>query len=325
MGSQGARGTIGHARVAASILDADQANLAREIKRGERGGADRFHVDVMDGHFVPNISFGPATVAAIRRVTRLPLDVHLMISEPSRYVERFLHAGADSVTFHVEVDEPKEATLQAIKAADRAAGLAVSPETPIDALRPYLGLLDIIMVMGVHPGFGGQALITDCVAKLPRARDLLADRPLGEVHIDGGVNRDNAELLGAAGVDILVAGSALYRRGRDLGREVRLIRSLADDGWTIAHGAPPVPRDRWVPIALIAGDQVEPLRERLAAIGIPAIVVAEGKGSAALAREVLVPAPAERYVRDRLTQLLDGTIAAAASDPVGLGGRRADT
>jgi len=310
MGTQGTAAPAGHARVAASILDADPANLAREIRRGERGGADRFHLDVMDGHFVPNITFGPSTVAAIRRVTRLPLDVHLMISEPSRYVDGFLAAGADSVTFHVEVGEPKDATLRAIRAADRAAGLAVSPQTPIEALEPYRGLLDIVMVMGVDPGFGGQALILECVAKIPRARDFLVDRPLGEVHIDGGVNRDNAELLGAAGVDILIGGSALYRRGRDLGREVRLIRSLADEGWAISHGAPRVPRDRWVPVVVVERERAEPIRAGLGALGIPAIVVASEERPATGRREVLVPAPAESYVRARLPDLLRDAVPA---------------
>src|SRR3990172_205165 len=310
MGTQGGR-AAGHARVAASILDADAANLGREIRRGERGGADRLHLDVMDGHFVPNISFGPSTVAAIRRVTRLPLDVHLMISEPSRFVEQFLSGGADSVTVHVEVDEPKEPPLRAIRAADRAAGLAVSPQTPIAALDPYRGLVDIVMVMGVNPGFGGQALITECVAKLPPAREFLVDRPLGEVHIDGGVNRDNAELLGAAGVDILVAGSALYRRGRDLGREARLIRSLAGEGGGISHGAPRVPRDRWVPVVVVERERAEPIRVELGAIGIPAIVVASEERPATGRREVLVPAPAESYVRARLPDLMRPPVKAA--------------
>jgi ribulose-phosphate 3-epimerase len=329
MGTHGAPTPGGHARVAASILDADQANLAREIRRGERGGADRFHIDVMDGHFAPNITFGPATVAAIRKVTRLPVDVHLMISEPSRYVDRFLAAGADSVSFHVEVEEPKEATLRAIKAADRAAGLAISPKTPVDALQPYLGLLDIVMVMGVEPGFGGQALISECVAKIPLARELLVDRPLGEVHIDGGVNRDNAELLGAMGVDILIAGSALYRRGRDLGREVRLIRSLADEGWAISHGAPRVPRDRWVPVLVVEDARAEPIRARLAAFGIPALVVpsddAPAGGSRRGSREVLVPAPAERYVRARLPELTGPDAPVAVAVGAASGGRRART
>jgi ribulose-phosphate 3-epimerase len=333
MGTHGARAPDGHARVAASILDADQANLAREIRRGERGGTDRFHLDVMDGHFVPNITFGPGTVADIRKVTRLPLDVHLMISEPSRYVEGFLAAGADSVTFHVEVEEPKETILRVIKAADRAAGLAISPETPVDAIRPYLGLLDIVMVMGVHPGFGGQALISECVAKIPLARELLlADRPLGEIHIDGGVNRDNAELLGAMGVDILIAGSALYRRGRDLGREVRLIRGLADEGWAISHGAPRVPRDRWVPVLVVEQERAETVRARLAAAGIPAIVVPSDDDAATSrrkgpqgSREILVPAPAERYVRARMPELASADATEGLAVGAGSDGRHART
>jgi ribulose-phosphate 3-epimerase len=305
MGTQGHRASAGHSRVAASILDADPANLAREIRRGERGGADRFHLDVMDGHFVPNISFGPATVAAIRGITELPLDVHLMISRPSRYLDAFLDAGADSITLHVEVDEPKEPTLSAIRRAGRAAGLAVSPGTAIEAVAPFAALLDIVMVMGVEPGFGGQAFIQSCGAKIPLARQLLAERPLGEVHLDGGVNRDNAELLGALGVDVLVAGSALYRRGRDLGREVRLLRALADEGWIVSHGAPRPPRDRWVPLAVVARERAEPVRERLAAAGVPAIVVS-AEGARRGQREVLVPAPAEGYVRTHLPELLDG-------------------
>jgi ribulose-phosphate 3-epimerase len=295
----------GHARVAASILDADQANLAREIRRGEHGGADRFHLDVMDGHFVPNITFGSATVAALRRVTKLPLDVHLMIREPSRYVSRFLDAGADSVTFHVEVDDAKEPILRAIRESDRAAGLAVSPETPVESVVPYVELLDIVMVMGVHPGFGGQALIPECVGKISRARALLSERPLSEVHIDGGVSRDNAELLGAAGVDVLVAGSALYRRGRDIGREVRLIRALADEGWAIGHGRPRIPRDRWVPVAVVDSGRVEPIRRELGSIGIPAIVVASDELGDGQRHEILVPAPAEEFVRQRLDSLTE--------------------
>jgi len=223
----------GRVLIAASILDADAVNLEREIQRGERGGVDRFHLDVMDGHFVPNISFGPATVAAARRVTRLPLDVHLMISEPSKYVPRFLEAGADSVTFHVEVDEPKEPTLRAIRDAGRVAGLAINPETPLSAIEPYAHLLDIAMVMGVHPGFGGQRLIDESVEKIPAARRLLDARGAagphgrGEVHIDGGVHRENAARLRAAGVDVLVAGSALYRPGLRLPDEVAALRGKA--------------------------------------------------------------------------------------------------
>jgi hypothetical protein len=189
------------------------------------------------------------------------------------------------------------------------------------------------MVMGVHPGFGGQALISECVAKIPLARELLADRPLGEVHIDGGVNRDNAELLGAMGVDILIAGSALYRRGRDLGREVRLIRSLADEGWTISHGAPRVPRDRWVPVLVVEQERVEAVRARLAAFGIPAIVAPSDEDAAAGSRigsrpgsrEILVPAPAERYVRARMPELTSADAIGALAVGGGSDGRRART
>jgi ribulose-phosphate 3-epimerase len=169
-------------------------------------------------------------------VTKLPLDVHLMISEPSRYVPRFLEAGADSITFHVEVEEAKEPTLRAIRDADRAAGLAINPETPLEAIDPYLGLLDIAMVMGVHPGFGGQRLIDGSVTKIPEARKLFDARGTGahgrrgEVHIDGGVHRENVERLGSAGVDVLVAGSALYRRGLRLPDEVSFLRDRAEAG-----------------------------------------------------------------------------------------------
>jgi ribulose-phosphate 3-epimerase len=226
----------GHVLISASILDADAMNLEREIHRGELGGVDRFHLDVMDGHFVPNITFGPATVAAVRRVTKLPLDVHLMISEPSRFVPRFIDAGADSVTFHVEVAERKEPILAAIRDAGRAAGLAINPETPLSAIGEYLHLLDIAMVMGVHPGFGGQRLIEESVAKIPEARRLFehrdgsASRRRAEIHIDGGVQRDNVERLGAAGVDVLVAGSSLYREGLSLPEEVAFLRGQATAG-----------------------------------------------------------------------------------------------
>jgi ribulose-phosphate 3-epimerase len=241
MGREADRRSSGRVLISASILDADPVNLEREIGRGEHGGVDRFHLDVMDGHFVPNITFGPATVAAVRRVTTLPLDVHLMISEPSRYVPRFLEAGADSVTFHVEVAEAKEPTLRVIRDAGRAAGLAINPETPISSIEPYLDLLDLAMVMGVHPGFGGQKLIDESVAKIPAARDLFRRRGTsagsrgGEVHIDGGVQRETVERLGAAGVDVLVAGSSLYREGLRLPEEVAFLRGHAEAAWAGAQ------------------------------------------------------------------------------------------
>ena len=218
--------------VAASILTADFGNLHRVVQKLERAGVDRIHLDVMDGHFVPNLTFGPDVVHAIRGLTRLPLDVHLMISEPARYVPRFIEAGSDSVTFHVEIDEPVDAqrsTLQDIRAAGLAAGLAISPRTPSSAVEPFLDILDIVMVMTVEPGWGGQRFIVDCAAKIGEARRIFDARPAGgQVHVDGGINRDTASIVGAEGIDVLVVGSALFQRRLDTAVEVETVRRRAE-------------------------------------------------------------------------------------------------
>lgn len=216
--------------VAASILTADFGNLYRVVRKLERAGVDRIHLDVMDGHFVPNITFGPNVVGAFRRLTRLPLDAHLMISEPSRYVTRFIEAGSDTITFHVEADESsdtKRATLREIARARRQPGLAISPATPAEAVHEYLEDLSIVMIMTVEPGFGGQRFMPEPARKIAEAKRMLAGRPDTQVHVDGGVSADTADIVGGYGVDVCVVGSALFQRGRDAANEVNAVRAAA--------------------------------------------------------------------------------------------------
>lgn len=221
--------------IAASILDAHLGNLAAEVRRAVDGGIDRIHLDVMDGHFVPNLTFGPGTIAALRHVTDRPFDAHLMISEPGRFLDEYINAGCDSITFHVEVDEPIEPTLAAIRAAGRAAGLALRPATPLSALEPYRELLDIVLVMTVEPGFGGQAFMRGPAAKIRDAHGLL--RTQGSVHVDGGVKAETAEIAGGYGADVLVVGTALWRARDHLATEVERIRAIAEEALRASAGA----------------------------------------------------------------------------------------
>ncbi len=218
------------ALIAASVLDCQLGWLASEIKRAEDAGVDRIHLDVMDGHFVPNLTFGWKTIESVRGATTLPFDAHLMIDEPGRWAQRFIDAGCDSVTFHVEVAEPGIAgTLAAIRESGRAAGLSVKPGTPLTALDPYRDLLDIILVMTVEPGFGGQSFMADVAdAKLRPARAWLDPDGAGEIQVDGGARRFSAEAIGRGGTDVVVVGSALYR-ARDMAAEVERIRSIVSD------------------------------------------------------------------------------------------------
>ena len=214
--------------ISASILNADFGRLDRVVHKLERAGVDRIHLDVMDGHFVDNITFGADVVAAVRRLTRLPLDVHLMISEPARYIERFIAADAQTIAFHVEAPESdarKDAALRAIRAAGQGAGLAVSPGTPVQALAERAADLDLILVMTVEPGWGGQGFMADMAPKIGQARALLAAAGRGGlVHADGGVNHRTAEVVGRHGIDVCVVGSALFQRGRDASEEVEAVR-----------------------------------------------------------------------------------------------------
>jgi ribulose-phosphate 3-epimerase len=198
-------------RIAPSILSADFARLADAVATVEAAGADQIHVDVMDGHFVPNITIGPPVVAALRRVTRLPLDVHLMITDPDRYLEAFASAGASIITVHSEAVTHLHRTLSRIRQLGAKAGVAINPATPIDHVQEVTGDFDVLLIMSVNPGFGGQSFIPRSVAKVAAAKAMLAAAgSAADIEVDGGVDLTNAAALAAAGATMLVAGASIF-------------------------------------------------------------------------------------------------------------------
>lgn len=214
-------------KIAPSILSADFARLADGVAEAEAGGADWIHVDVMDGHFVPNITIGIPVVAALRKVTQLPLDVHLMIERPERYIEAFADAGADWLTVHQEASVHLHRTVQAIRNLGVKAGVSLNPATPSSVLEDIAGDLDMVLVMSVNPGFGGQSFIPGSTAKVRRVRALLDSAGAGgaEIQVDGGIGPETAGPVVEAGATVLVAGAAVFRGEGTVAENIAAIRS----------------------------------------------------------------------------------------------------
>ena len=218
-------------KVAPSILSADFANLAADIKKAEDGGADFIHVDVMDGHFVPNLTIGAPVVKSIRKNTQLPLDVHLMIEEPDRYLEDFAKAGSNLLTVHQEACIHLQRTLAEIRKLGMKAGVALNPATPCDHLKYVLQDIDLVLVMSVNPGFGGQKFLSAVLPKIRAIRNMFdeAGRKDVLISVDGGINAETAKLVSEAGASVVVAGASVYG-SKDVAAAIRNLREASGDG-----------------------------------------------------------------------------------------------
>lgn len=211
-------------KIAPSLLACDFSKLEEEIRDVENGGADLLHLDVMDGHYVPNITFGPVIVKAIRKLTKLPLDVHLMITDPEKYTPAFIESGADTILFHIEVKEKPIPLIREINSRGSTVGLSLNPETPVEMLDSFLNLVDSILVMSVNPGFGGQRFIQTSHMKIKHLKKVKEERNLNfEISVDGGVDLDNAPKLIESGVDILIAGTTIFQ-SKNRGKTIQSLK-----------------------------------------------------------------------------------------------------
>ena len=196
-------------QISPSILSADFSRLGKDIKRLENGGADLIHVDVMDGHFVPNLTIGPPVIRALRKYTKLPFDVHLMISPVHKYIKSYAQAGADIITIHHEIDENIHECINFIKSYEKKVGISIKPKTPANVLEQYMDKIDLILIMTVEPGFGGQKFMSDQVEKIKQIKEMIGQKDI-EIEVDGGINLENAHDVKEAGANVLVSGSTIF-------------------------------------------------------------------------------------------------------------------